>query len=102
MSYELESLVFELQKDGVAVDLLVDTSNNSDTVQVGVRLRPFGKLWPKRVMVIASGDNFVEALKNAIAKANRPRAFEDLDYAARPWATYAAAGRLIAVPPENV
>lgn len=81
----MEDDVWELFNAGIAVELLVPTSREACTC-VGIRLRPYSKKLRQGVMVLASGETFVEALSDAIAKAQNGR-WERLDWSARPWET---------------
>lgn len=51
---------------------------------VGVRVRPYGRDYPKDIMVMGYGASVAEALAEvyALAAANR---WEKLDWSARPW-----------------
>lgn len=79
----MESDVWELNKAGVAVELLTPLGTSTVT-DVGIRLRTYGKLLPRDRMVLCRGATFVEALNGAIAKAQAGR-WEPLEWAARPW-----------------
>jgi hypothetical protein len=81
----LEQYAADLQASGIALELICgwDASNE---FRFGVRLRAFAKNLPKNRMVIATGDTFLEATAEAIAKAESGR-WENVDYAARPWPT---------------
>jgi len=79
----LEQTFLDLQAGGIGTDLLggIDAA---EVMQVGVRLRTFGRKLPKGRMVVAGGDTFEEAMGNALAKAKSGR-WETLDWSARPW-----------------
>lgn len=81
----LEQTVSMLASAGISTELIVQSNGDTD-VDVGVRLRPFGRKLPKNKMIIASGSTFEEALRNAVGKAESRR-WEALDWAARPWET---------------
>jgi len=52
-----------------------------------VRLRPYGKDWPKNIMVLGVGDTYEEALLDAFTTAQENR-WEELNWSARPWEQY--------------
>jgi len=52
---------------------------------VGVRIRPYGRDYPKDIMVLGFGADFEAALEECYELAAAGR-WEPLSYAARPWA----------------
>lgn len=67
---------------------------------VGVRVRPYGRDYPKDIMVLGYGADFQEALEACYELASAGR-WEPLSYAARPWATPAPAAAGGFGPPKK-
>lgn len=84
----MEALTKQLIKAGIGVELLVPTEGDN-LPSVGIRLRPFGKSLNQDVMLLGIGMTFAEALQDAVDKSKEGR-WEPLDWAARPWVTFAS------------
>lgn len=84
----MEALTKELMRSGIGVELLVPTEGDN-LPSVGIRLRPFGKGLNPDLMLLGIGLTFAEALDDAVGKSKAGR-WEPLDWAARPWVTFAS------------
>lgn len=80
----MEETVYDCQRAGIAVDLLVGAGDDG-LVHFGVRLRTFGRNVPKDKMILAEGATFADALATATEYAIA-RAWTKLDWGSRPWA----------------
>lgn len=88
MSVELGVHISALIRNCYNIEVL-GLIEDSQLVQVGVRLRPYGKRAPRDVMVWGSGISVEEAMENAIDAAQADKTMP-LDWAYRPWDTYQA------------
>lgn len=66
---------------------------------LGVRLRPYGKSFPKDIMVLGYGPTLEEALEACYDRARENR-WEKLDWAARPWGGTRFGAPLPLAPPR--
>lgn len=67
---------------------------------LGVRVRPYGRDYPKEIMVMGYGADFDEALTEAYHLAAEDR-WEKLDWAARPWGAASTASTGAFGPPTK-
>lgn len=82
----------------VNIDVLPHLVN--DQVEgIGVRVRPYGKDYPKDIMLLGYGEDFLDALEEVAQGAATGR-WERLDWAARPWAQEAPLDRATLAPPR--
>lgn len=80
----MESDMLDVYRAGIAIEIVLP-GVAEECGCVGIRLRTFGRKLPKNRMVLGSGPTLEGAFYDALGKAEAGR-WENLNWAARPWA----------------